>query len=76
LSNFTEETLFGYAITFMKYRPKHKLNSQLYFGHKGNPDPLSKEDELDLRIGLRWKDIYLGEVMHLLKMAETIEYGR
>ena len=39
-----EEVLYGYAVTFVKYRPKFKVNSQLYFGKNGNPEGISGED--------------------------------
>jgi len=45
------------------------MNNQQYFGKKGNPSPVNKEEVLELKIGQRWKDIYLGLAQHLLKMT-------
>ena len=65
-----EESLYGYAVTFLKYKPKHKQNNQGYFGKGGNPDPVNKDEQMDLKIGQHWKDNYLNLTHQLIKIAE------
>lgn len=67
-----EEVLYAYAVTFVKYKPKHKTNNQLYFGRSGNPEAISKDDEMDLRVSKKWRELYLNLAHQLIALLSNL----
>jgi hypothetical protein len=69
VSGLLEETLHHYALTEIKYKARPKQQKSLYFGRSGSPEKQSKQDQDELKIKGKWKELYVGLVVQLTDLA-------
>jgi hypothetical protein len=68
-----EDTLHQYALTEIKYKPRPKQQKSMYFGKSGSPDKHSKQEEEEMLIKEKWKELYLGLTKRITDLAFSEE---
>lgn len=69
VTSLLEDSLQLYANLEIKYKPKPKQQASMYFGRKGSPEKVSKQEEDELYIKEKWKDLMLGLITRLTDLA-------
>lgn len=68
LEKLVEEVLQLYGSLEVRYKPRPKQQQSMYFGRKGSPERVSKQEEAELLVKEKWKQVLLGLVMALLDL--------
>lgn len=63
------ESLQLYGSLVVKYKVRPKQQESMYFGRKGNPDKVNKQEEDEFAIKDKWKELLLELIISLTDFA-------